>query len=388
MKRYHFYILYGANNYNAINAEIYKRAEGTDDLGLPTYLHLINCSPDYVAFVKYQLFKHNENNKISLVIQSEDEFLESIVNMDIENDIIIGNSYMGLNYWKWIKIAEKILSIHPLIIVEDYPLVFDRYQNIDFKNKIVINKLLIWLSYLIKPRVTSVYRQSACLIANSEVTRDFIKSKFHIFPHFISYPPIHEEYFHFITNNRDSILLHYSKNIDNDLIEGIAKFAKLMKFKIIILNGPRIPELENLAPKYLNKYSFEELKVAYSKSVFSVITEKYGTFEGPPIESIASGVPVIGAKVSSIEFIKNILGNYIEKAFLELNNNDFDCNKIRDWLHSITDEDRRYMSSIVSHYFSQVNIQRMFINEIEKCLNNYRNQNYISYFEINHDELY
>jgi len=360
MKRYHFYILNGDDNYVAINSEIYKRAEGTADMGLPTYLHLINCAPEYVAFIRSQLFRHN---KINLIIQSEKEFLQSIMNMDIENDIIIGNSFTNLIEWKLIKIAKKILSMHPLIIVEDYPLVFDRYQNINFKNK-----LFILGSYLVKPRVKSVYRRATCLIANSEETRDFIKSKFHVSPHFISYPPIHEEYFYYVVNNRDSILLHYNKNIDINLIKRIAKFAKLMKFKITILNGPRISELENLAPQYLNHYSFEELMAAYSKSVFSVITEKYGTFEGPPIESIASGVPVIGTKVSSIEFLKNILGNYIEKAFLELNNNDFDYNKIRDWLQGITDEDRQYMSSIVSHYFSQVNIQRMFINEIERCL--------------------
>lgn len=235
---YHYTIFNNKSLYNAIYGETYKRAYGTS-LFKETNLHLVNCSNDYINFVKTYL----EGSMVHIFNYSSlSEFKKRIKELDPENNIFIISNWFaynkfGLLHFPSTFVSKFIIFIRKqgfkVVLIEDHPLFYDKFQSSKLINRLLTHKLVY---KLLSIPLEKEYSHADLIFANSNQTKNFIYQKFQLESN-ISYVPIHSKYFHYeYMGIRDKIVVHYSQNFDINIIKTI-KSMKL-NYKFILLNFP------------------------------------------------------------------------------------------------------------------------------------------------------
>jgi glycosyltransferase involved in cell wall biosynthesis len=336
---------------------MYKRAAGAAKFTV-SYLHIIECQENYTGFV-VNILRHS--GCIVVKHKSVKEFISYVAGRD-ENEIYVVDAWRSR-----IGIAKQLKKINKrVIVIEDHPISFERFSSRRIKDRIVTNPLI----YKIRiSRSLNIFKKVDYLVTNSEVTSEFLSSKWCFDSNFVSYPPIHDDVFRYDgASKRDSIVIHCPSNLNQLDLSNIKMVLKSVDFKNIWLLNPKSgvsDQLEAFKEFIIvkNIYTFEEIRDIYSHSFMSIIPETLGAFELVPIESIASGVPVLGNQVPSIEVINLMLGKYgvSERPFFNIQN--LNAQNFRNWVIKI----QKYMeeiSHIVNERFSPNLIMKEFIDKI------------------------
>ena len=119
----------------------------------------------------------------------------------------------------------------------------------------------------------------------------------------------------------------------------------------------------------MNNYSFNDIHKIYSRAAVTIISEREGTFEGMPIESIASGVPVISYDLPSIILMKSYLKEMKMNLDPFINIEEFTINSFKSMIDYFTEEKRKEIANIIGNYFSEHTIQQKFIKCLQEKLN-------------------
>ena len=190
-------------------------------------------------------------------------------------------------------------------------------------------------------------------------------------PSFVSYPPIATKYFYYRENGiRTGICIHYSGELkkSNYLKTIIDLINTLVPNRVFLLNFRDNVSLitgKNVDSEIVtyDSYTFETISELYSMCKLAIIPEKNGTFEGVPIEAIASGVPVVAPQLSSLLVIKEILkNNHIsEDQCFDLNRAEPDL--VTNWLISVEPK-MKNISKIVGSSFDPKTIMKSFLENL------------------------
>jgi hypothetical protein len=353
----HFVILKLQNPFDAISAEMYKRAMGASQF-CASFLHLINCAERYNEFVSDIL---KDSNCTVVRHRSVKEFTEYAKRRE-------GDEFYVVDAWPTrILVAKRLKEVNKrVILIEDYPISFERFNSNKFVNRLLTSSIIYKMRV---HRSLKIFRTVDYVVSNSEVTHNFLRIRWSFTASFVSYVPILSHVFRYNTgSNRDSIVIHCPSDLDAADMSNITSASKCFDFKRIYLLNPTkecSSSLESFNDRIVVKrnYSFDEIRDIYSQCYLSVIPERAGTLEGPPIESISSGVPILGNRVSSIDVIDGLLlkSGIHEKPFYSLEN--FDHMHFREWLTGIQGQ-MGNISEIVNSYFSPETIMADFIKNI------------------------
>ena len=251
--------------------------------------------------------------------------------------------------------------------MEYFPQFYGRFSSKRFFDRLVTFGPVYKILSFGKKRL---YGLSNGVIVNGIDPAIFIKKLFKITEKCVIYDCIDIANF-YITDNktRNAIVFNYPINMNEARFLNIKKILDTVSPKIIYVLGK--PPNTNFIDRFNIKtvvetnYTYERLIDIYSQSLFSIIPEDIGTFELIPIESIASGVPVIGFKSPSLSILEEILLKLGTKSnpFLELDENSF--KKVNDWLDGLLTM-RQKLSQITREAFSQ----EEFAEKILKCVEN------------------
>ena len=354
---YHFIIYQQNNLYDAISGEMYKRAIGASYF-VHSHLHLIECSKEFNEFVI------NIIKDFKLNIQKYEtklEFLKNIRKND-EADVYIVDAWPNR-----IHIAKILKKFgFRVVLIEDHPISFERFNSNRLIDKFLVFPLIYEIRIL---KSRNIFKLMDLVVSNSNSTQQFLKEKWKFNSTFISYPPIHSHIFRYVTSKeRNSVVIHWPSRMKTRDAIKITSVLDAIEFdKLWILNpGNDYSDIQEIfSEKIVVKvnYTFEEIQAIYSESFLAIIPERDGAFEIIPIESIASGVPVLGATVPSIEAIITILQELgIEEIpFFSLEN--LNINKFISWNVRIL-KIMPKISAIINREFSPENIMRTFVGKI------------------------
>ena len=339
-----------------------------------TYLHLVNCSNDYINFVKTYL----EGSMVHIFKYSSlGEFKKRIQELNPENDIFIIPNWFaynkfGLLHFPSTFISKFIIFIRKqgfkVVLIEDHPLFYDKFQSSKLKNRLLTSKPVY---KLLSIPLKKEYRHVDLIFANSNQTKNFIYQKFHL-ESTISFVPIHSKYFYYeYMGIRDKIVVHYSQNFDINIIKTIQSMK--LNYKFILLNFPDFLQGKEFLDmdaeiKFMNNYSFNDIHKIYSRAAVTIISERKGAFEGMPTESIASGVPVISYDLPSIILMKSYLKEMKMNLDPFINIEEFTINSFKSMIDYFTEEKRKEIANIIGNYFSEHTIQQKFIKCFQEKL--------------------
>lgn len=353
----HFVILKQQNPFDAISAEMYKRAMGASQF-CASFLHLINCAERYNEFVSDIL---KDSNCTVVRHRSVKEFMEYAKRRE-------GDEFYVVDAWPTrILIAKRLKEVNKrVILMEDHPISFERFNSNKFVNRLLTSSPIYKLRVR---RSLKIFRMVDYVVSNSEVTHNFLRIRWSFTASFVSYAPILSHVFGYYTGSkRDSIVVHCPSDLNSADMSNIISALKMLDFKRIYLLNPTKEcshSLESFNDRIIIKrrYSFDEIRDIHSQCYLSVIPEKAGAFELPPIESISSGVPVLGNRVPSIDVIDGLLlkSGIYEKPLYSLQN--FDHMHFREWLTGIQGQ-MGSISGIVNSYFSPETVMAHFIKNI------------------------
>ena len=178
---------------------------------------------------------------------------------------------------------------------------------------------------LLSHRKAKLYNLADFLIINDTNSAKVVKDYFNIEPDCIIHEAIDTTFFLFSKDTkRDSVVLHYPSEMGESNFKKIIKILNVINPKTVYILGKRPTEIQfsniPMQTSFESNYTNERLKNIYSKAMFSIVIENKGSFELIPIESIASGVPVIGYKSPSIYILETVLkdNNIDNLPFIEL----------------------------------------------------------------------
>ena len=178
-------------------------------------------------------------------------------------------------------------------------------ENLIYWNQGVLISVFFWEPFYKKNKLISTFaspflwrnivkfsnyiKKYKLVLANSRTSAVYISLFYNRSPKGVVYPPLDVDFFK-SSKSKERFVLAILKRGYPSHVELLAKIAEKIKMKVI---GYKIPNAE-----YLGKVSDEELRDLYSSALatlYSVDFEYYGYI---PVESMASGTPVIAFKYS------------------------------------------------------------------------------------------
>ncbi|BDB99853.1 glycosyltransferase [Saccharolobus caldissimus] len=138
-------------------------------------------------------------------------------------------------------------------------------------------------------KFSSLVQRYRVLLANSRTSAYYVSLFYNRTPKEVVYPPIDVDYFKPSKDKENFVLVILKRGYPSH-VELIKKIAEKVKMKVI---GYKIPNAE-----YLEKVSDEELRDLYSSALVVLYPVDFDYFGYIPVESMASGTPVIAFKYS------------------------------------------------------------------------------------------
>lgn len=138
-------------------------------------------------------------------------------------------------------------------------------------------------------KFSSFVRKYKILLANSKTSAVYVSLFYNRPPSSVIYPPLDTDFFK-PSKDKERFVLVILKRGYPSHIDLLSKLAEKVKMKVI---GHKIPNAE-----YLEKVSDEELRDLYSSALVTLYPIDFEYFGYIPVESMASGTPVIAFKHS------------------------------------------------------------------------------------------
>lgn len=321
MKQYNYHIIIAnqSNPYNAIAANFYKLAQGLSGNRV-TLLHLVSCSKEYEEFIMDITESYGVKLKIS---SNTTEFFQEANTYNHDSSIFVFSAWYTPLEKRWLRFAKTLKkSGFKILLFEYYPLFFDRFSSKRLVDTIITSRPVY---KIISRGKSQLYKMADFLIIHWINSAKVVKDYFDIEPNCVIHEAIDTQLFKFSEpGNRNSIVFHYPSEIDEHKFKRIVEVIRAIKPNVVYILGkvPLEHQFSNLPLETIleSNYTNQRLKDIYSSAMFSIIVEGKGAFELIPIESIASGVPVIGHKSPSLSILENMLKarGFRNMPFIEL----------------------------------------------------------------------
>ena len=337
----------------AISNDILRRAIGVS-MFRDTTIVLIECTEEFVKHAQ----EYCNGFNIKFLISS----LDKLIDYNFHNNFIITHTWPQTMYS-----VSKIFGIRNLILIEEIVPLFDRFKK-PYENQTLKNRILT-LRPILKI-ITIKYRmyinRSKMYIAISNDERDILIRKYSLKPNFVSYEAIDNRVFKYNTESiRDSLLVFNNLQYDIQFVQIIDRCREIGISKIICVGGKKPPKtLDYITIEYIESYTFRQITEIYSHAMLAITNEAKGSFELIPIESLASGVPIITPDVPSINILRNHQSNKKNQPYF--NYFDFlsvDLEEIRSW-YNREDKSRSCFSKKILEMFSLDAIAKEFLSNI------------------------
>ena len=138
-------------------------------------------------------------------------------------------------------------------------------------------------------KFSNFVRKYKIVLANSKTSAVYVSLFYNRPPSSVVYPPLDTDFFK-PSKNKEKFVLAILKRGYPSHIELLSKLAEKVKMKVI---GYKIPNAD-----YLEKVSDEELRDLYSSALVTLYPVDFEYFGYIPVESMASGTPVIAFRYS------------------------------------------------------------------------------------------
>lgn len=340
--------------YGAIGNDMLNRAIGLS-LFADTTILLIECSPEFV--------KHVHEYCLGYKIKIINSKVEELINKNFTNNIIITHTWPKTLYF-----ASKIFGIKNLILIEELLPLSDRLKKPHIKQTLK-NKILTFKPVL--RIITAKYRRTIkrakkYIVISDEQYNTCIKY-YSLNPDFISYDPIASRFFNYKENPIRNSVLVFNNLCNNPEFIKIVEYLEIIgTSKIICIGTKKINKnLNNIKIECIESYKFQDISKIYEGALICITDEYRGSFELIPIESLASGVPIITPYVPSIGVLKNrvITGNNLPFfdyfKFLEM-----DLEIFKSWYNNV-DKTRMDFSKKILNTFSPENVAKEFLKNLK-----------------------
>ena len=334
--------------YGAISNDILRRAIGASIFANTTLL-LIKCTREFV---------------LTAIEYCRDFNVKIIDCLDI-NECKFHSDYIVTHTWpETLYSVSEIFGIENLILIEETIPLIDRFKKPHIKQS--FKDMILTTNPMLKI-ITKKYRKyikhARKYVAISNDQAGILVNRYSVTPNFISYDPIDTRFFKYEENSlRDSLLVfnnlwnspQFTKIVDSCKGIGVSN--------IICIGGNKVADsLNGLKIEYIESYTFKEISEIYSRAMLTITDEANGSFELIPIESLASGVPVITPDVPSINIVRGHLLYQENPPFFNyfsfLNGN---LETLISW-YSKMDKMRQSFSSKSSEFFSMENVAKEFL---------------------------
>lgn len=336
--------------FGAISHDILRRAIGVS-MFRGTTIVLVECTEE---FVKHAQEYCNDFN-IKFIISSFDE----LIDYNFYNNIIITHTWSQTMYS-----VSKIFGIKNLILIEEVVPLSDRFKKpcIDqtLKNRILTLGPIL---KVITIKYRRYIRKSMKYIAISDDQKNLLIKRYSLIPSFVSYDPIDKRFFKYKEQStRNSLLVFNNLQYDHQFMNIIDRCRKIGVSKIICIGGEKPSTILNgMTIEHIESYTFTEITEIYSSAMLAITNEAKGSFELIPMESLASGVPIITPEVPSIKILEHYLSNNENQPFFnyfEFLNADLEA--IHSW-YSSADKSRSDFSKKVLNMFSPETVAKEFL---------------------------
>ena len=242
------------------------------------------------------------NNQISRDKLEGIQVIDLKKNLDIINsfELLVGSS-LPLNIFRdylkedgiYIVTRDELVSLsqfkQDLIYWSQGVLVSIFFWEPFYKKRGVLSALASpFLWYNIK-KFTEYIKNYKLMLANSKTSAIFISLFYNRSPKGVVYPPLDIEFFR-PSKDKERFILAILKRGYPSQVELLAKIAERVRMKVI---GYKIPNAE-----YYEKVSDEELRDLYSSALVTLYPASFEYFGYIPVESMASGTPVIAFRYS------------------------------------------------------------------------------------------
>lgn len=359
--------------YGAIANDILRRAYGLSHYQ-KVIVMLIDCSNDFEAHARRYMPELNiETLNEQEVKQARRKYLD---------DIIITHTWPDTLF----KIRELFPNSH-IILIEEIPPLFDRIPD-SRSHQPLLNRIMTSRPtlHILTRRYRKAILNADAYVAISDYEAEVLINKYGWHAHFTAYEPVDTRYFRFVDGNRNSILVFGSVKENQKIIKAIVDsgaFPNLSEVYELLSGKDTLKEhVCGLKVNHLDSYDFETISKLYERAVISIVPEWKGSFELIPVESIASGVPVISPLVPSLMIVKSLMIDVPLKGiegwpfpffdYQEIKNvNESDMNKreFERWLSSV-DLNRKRMSDIARSTFGIDVVAKEFNKNLEAIMGN------------------
>lgn len=285
----------------------------------------------------------------------------------------------------WPQTLYAVIRLFPksfVILNVDVAPLFDRLPRYGI-NQPLFNRLLTFKPSLrvITSRFRRAVMSAKILFAVSDFEADILKRIYGINVDFVSPPPYDDRFFQYTPGKRDSILILGASVRENKQIIDLILESKVFPniHRIFEINSPHASSAslyKGLEIQRVGPYDFPTVKTLYGRAAVSIIPEWRGTFELPPIESIASGVPTISPEVPSLLMVKSYhqrVGEgvlpYYNYWKLTLPESLWPKQEFFEWI-SMADMQRENMAENMRKLFSIEEVARRFLEELALRLKN------------------